>query len=224
MLVRVEPLAFYDPAMFPWTRSFEGEYERLRVEAQYQLEIMSPLYPTYVETAAGLPTKTSKWFGQTIVFFTIKNRSVLANMPVTSHLLDQVPNLVSAVLLRMEGDTHLKPHGGFSPDVLRCHFGLIVPEPDACTLRVTNERRNWLENEWLVFDDYLEHEAWNKGTSPRLVLMLDVVRPEVARNATTIAERFFNQEPEIRYEHDLDQVAPREQWLSWVRAGEFSPL
>jgi aspartyl/asparaginyl beta-hydroxylase (cupin superfamily) len=219
--VPVEPLAFFDPAQFPWTQKFEHAHEQVNAEVQRQLRMMTPHYQGYLETAGGQPTNKRKWFGRTILFFTIKNETALANMPITCRLLGEIPNLVSAILLRMEGDTHLKPHGGFSPDTLRCHFGVTVPEPEACSIRVANEIRNWQEGEWLIFDDYLEHEAWHRGTLPRTVLSIDIVRPGVAHSPTAIAEQFFNKRPGIRYEDYLDQVATPDVWLRWLEAGRF---
>jgi aspartyl/asparaginyl beta-hydroxylase (cupin superfamily) len=61
---------------------------------------------------------------------------------------------------------------------LICHLPLIVP-PD-CALRVGNQTRGWREGELLVFDDSIEHEAWNLSQEPRVVLIFDVWRPELS--------------------------------------------
>ncbi|MFM8275542.1 MAG: aspartyl/asparaginyl beta-hydroxylase domain-containing protein, partial [Cyanobium sp.] len=52
---------------------------------------------------------------------------------------------------------------------------LIVPE--SCGLRVASEVRSWREGECLVFDDTAEHEAWNRSSRTRVVLLLDF-RPQ----------------------------------------------
>lgn len=57
------------------------------------------------------------------------------------------------------------------------HLPLIVP--GQCALRVGNETRAWREGELLIFDDSIEHEAWNSSQEPRIVLILDVWRPEL---------------------------------------------
>jgi aspartyl/asparaginyl beta-hydroxylase (cupin superfamily) len=60
---------------------------------------------------------------------------------------------------------------------LICHLPLIVP--DGCGLRVGNETRCWKVGEALIFDDSIEHEAWNESREPRVVLLFDVWRPEL---------------------------------------------
>jgi aspartyl/asparaginyl beta-hydroxylase (cupin superfamily) len=54
---------------------------------------------------------------------------------------------------------------------------LIVPP--GCALRVGNETRAWREGELVVFDDTIEHEAWNKSAEVRVVLLFDIWRPEL---------------------------------------------
>lgn len=215
--------AFFDPDMFPWTRTFTDHYDAIRAEVAPVCEgrRMPLLYARYAEKidrAAAVPS----WFALSPVFFTIRNPSVLSRLPTVARLLAQVPNLVTATVLRLDGGTHLKPHGGYTPDVLRCHFGIVVPEPDACVLRVEEEQRHWREREWLVFDDYLEHEVWHRGTRPRIVLLIDVVRDETGLTPRQVAERFFSGQPGMRFDEDLHRLAPPARWLTWLETGEFS--
>jgi aspartyl/asparaginyl beta-hydroxylase (cupin superfamily) len=72
----------------------------------------------------------------------------------------------------------IPPHHGFMNARLICHLPLIVP-PN-CGLRVGNETREWREGEVVVFDDSIEHEAWNSSNEPRAVLIFDVWRPELS--------------------------------------------
>jgi beta-hydroxylase len=72
--------------------------------------------------------------------------------------------------------THIAPHTGYPDGLLRCHLGLIVPK--GCGIRVGTETRYWEEGKCLIFDDTLEHEAWNKGSSTRVVLLVDFKAPE----------------------------------------------
>lgn len=214
--------AFFDPEGFPWTEDFIRHHDAIRAEIDAQDRKLTPLYPEYIETVSGDGATGFHWFTRTLTFFTIANRPMLAEMPVTARLLAAVPGCVSAVLTRLHGDTHLKPHGGYTPDVLRCHFGVVVPEPDQCILRVDRERRTWRERGWLIFDDYLEHEVWYTGSRPRTVLLIDVVRPGLAWSPRQVAERFFARGPEIRWEASLDRIATMATWQRWLADGEFS--
>jgi hypothetical protein len=74
-------------------------------------------------------------------------------------------------------DTHIAPHHGMLNTRLICHLPLIAPE--GCTLRVGNETREWRFGETLIFDDSFEHEAWNRGSQIRVVLLFEIWRPEI---------------------------------------------
>jgi aspartate beta-hydroxylase len=64
------------------------------------------------------------------------------------------------------------------------HLPLIVPGD--CALNVGGESHVWQEGRIVVFDDTYEHEAWNRSSEPRVVLIFDVWNPhltEVERSA-----------------------------------------
>ena len=71
----------------------------------------------------------------------------------------------------------LVAHNGLVNTRLICHLPLITP--DGCSLRVGNETRPWVQGRTLVFDDTIEHEAWNTSDSLRVVMLFDIWRPEL---------------------------------------------
>ena len=73
----------------------------------------------------------------------------------------------------------IRPHVGYTSDVLRLHLGLVVPcgDPSRAGIRVGHETRGWSEGECLLFDDTQEHSAWNRHELPRVVLLVDLLRP-----------------------------------------------
>ena len=94
--------------------------------------------------------------------------------------------------------THIAPHSGWAENEFRLHLGLVVP--DRCRLRVANETRPWQEGKCLIFDDTVEHEAWNDSSSIRGNLMVDFLRPGMTEFSTQVpddvreyAERLLNQ-------------------------------
>jgi aspartyl/asparaginyl beta-hydroxylase (cupin superfamily) len=60
---------------------------------------------------------------------------------------------------------------------LICHLPLIVPA--GCEFRVGNDVRQWVEGKAWVFDDTIEHEAWNRSEHDRYILLFDIWRPEL---------------------------------------------
>jgi len=94
-----------------------------------------------------------------------------ARCPLTVAALGAVPGLVNAGFSRFRAGTHLYPHHGEMPGVLRCHLPLVVPQGDL-GLRVGDEVRSWQRGRCLIFDDTLEHDAWNRGDGDRVVLLV----------------------------------------------------
>ncbi len=74
--------------------------------------------------------------------------------------------------------THLPPHHGLSNAKLTIHLGLSIPEQTG--IKVGGETRQWREGRTLIFDDSFEHEAWNAGTVPRVVLIADIWNPALS--------------------------------------------
>jgi aspartyl/asparaginyl beta-hydroxylase (cupin superfamily) len=51
--------------------------------------------------------------------------------------------------------------------------------PNGCEFRVGNDVRTWTEGKAWVFDDTIEHEAWNRSGEDRYILIFDIWRPEL---------------------------------------------
>jgi len=78
---------------------------------------------------------------------------------------------------QLKPGAHITPHTGVVNTRLLCHLPLIVP-PN-CVFRVGNQTRNWGKGKAWMFNDSIEHEAWNRSDSTRIVLIFDVWRPEL---------------------------------------------
>jgi aspartyl/asparaginyl beta-hydroxylase (cupin superfamily) len=55
------------------------------------------------------------------------------------------------------------------------HLPLVLP--GECRFRVGNVTRRWRAGEAWVFDDTIEHEAWNDSDELRIILIFDVWNP-----------------------------------------------
>lgn len=85
--------------------------------------------------------------------------------------------------------SRIPPHNGMINCRFICHLPLIVPE--GCHFRVGSETREWEVGELMVFDDSIEHEAWNGSERNRLVLIFDVWRPELDEDERRQIETLF---------------------------------
>jgi len=84
-----------------------------------------------------------------------------------------------ALFSKLAGGARIPAHFGLLNTRLICHLPIIVPE-DCGGLRIGNETRSWEEGKMLLFDDSIEHEAWNKSKEDRVVLMFEIWRPEIS--------------------------------------------
>ena len=100
-------------------------------------------------------------------------------VPKTVAALKAVPRLERSFVSfsALAPGTHVLPHCGQTNTKLRIHLGIDVP--NGCEMRVGTEVRPWREGRCSVFDDSFEHEVWNRGTSTRYVLLLDVYHPDL---------------------------------------------
>jgi aspartyl/asparaginyl beta-hydroxylase (cupin superfamily) len=73
--------------------------------------------------------------------------------------------------------TRIPPHTGVTNVRLVTHLPLIVPE--GCGFRVGNDTRQWVPGHAWVFDDTIEHEAWNDSDKLRVVLIFDIWHPHL---------------------------------------------
>jgi aspartyl/asparaginyl beta-hydroxylase (cupin superfamily) len=105
-------------------------------------------------------------------------------MPKLAKFIKSIPKLKLATLSKLSPGMKLIPHQGWgkhSNNVLRAHYGLIVPEKQ-CYIKVSDETREKIKfhknDEWMVFDDSKTHMAENMSSIDRIVLILDIERPE----------------------------------------------
>jgi aspartate beta-hydroxylase len=90
------------------------------------------------------------------------------------HITVRAPSILFS---RLSAGARIPLHNGMLNARLICHLPLIVPP--GCGFRVGGEMRQWRPGELLIFDDSVEHEAWNHGTSDRIILIFDIWRPEL---------------------------------------------
>jgi len=162
---------FEDPAQFPFTTRLEESWQIVRDEMIALRSTGFFAWPEKSLYGEGWSTFGLYAFGQ-------KEGKNCALCPKTTALVQTVPGLVTAGFSRLSPGAHIQPHVGYdeySRYVLRLHLGLETNP--ACGIRVGHETRIWEEGDVLIFCDAIEHEAWNRGTTTRTVLLLDFKNP-----------------------------------------------
>ena len=92
---------------------------------------------------------------------------------------------------RLRPGAHIPPHFGIANNRLTIHLPLIVP--DGCSIRIGSETHSWREGELFAFDDSFEHEAWNRSSSDRVVLIFESHHPDLRPEERSAIEFTFEE-------------------------------
>jgi len=185
---RLPAIPFYDRKDFPWLAEVEAATQTIRDELLVLLRDDAREFGAYVNHPDGVPLNqwaelnhSPKWN----VYFLWKDGARqdahCARCPRTAALLKTVPMArvpqaaPAAFFSTLAPKTLIPPHTGVTNTRLIVHIPLIVPED--CWFRVGNETREWRPGEALIFDDTIEHEAWNGSGRPRTILIFDIWNP-----------------------------------------------
>jgi aspartyl/asparaginyl beta-hydroxylase (cupin superfamily) len=181
-------IPFFDPADFDWVPALAAAAADMRAEAQAVLASGEGLAP-YIEADPTRPNKGHALLGKAdwSAFYLWQNGAPVSEharrCPVTAAALERLPmpridgRSPTALFSILKPHTHIPPHWGMINTRLICHIPLIVPE--GCRLRVGNETRAVEFGKALIFDDSIEHEAWNDSDETRLILLFEIWRPEL---------------------------------------------
>jgi aspartate beta-hydroxylase len=194
-------IQFYENTLFPWIADVERATPAIRAELLSLLADQSVFAP-YVQGKVNRPvTRESEmrnnpaWSAcflwkdgnpvAEIVARCPETMRVLSNVPL-ARIPDRSPSILFSML---RAGARIPPHNGLINTRLICHLPLIVPGPTS--FRVGNEVRSWVEGKAWLFDDTIEHEAWNGSDQDRVVLLFDVWRPELTSIERALVVRLF---------------------------------
>jgi len=168
---------FFDRALFSWLDPLEAATADIRAELLGVLED-KPDWTAFYLWKEGEPIAGN-----------------LARCPRTQEALSEVPfarvsrRSPSILFSVITPGAHIPPRNGFTNTRLICHLPLVVP--GRCHLRVGNDVREWVEGKACVFDDTIEHEAWNRSDRRCVVLRFDIWRPELTEEERGLVSAMF---------------------------------
>jgi aspartyl/asparaginyl beta-hydroxylase (cupin superfamily) len=194
-------IQFYERAEFPWLSQLERATPAIREELQAVLSEPGSFAP-YVQGHANRPSKEEAGMLNNpawSAFYLCKDGEIVGDnarrCPRTMAALADVPlarvakRSPSILFSLLRPGAHIPAHNGLVNTRLICHLPLIVPE--GCSFRVGNETRSWVEGEAWLFDDTIEHEAWNRSAHTRVILLFDVWRPELSNEERALVSALF---------------------------------
>jgi tetratricopeptide (TPR) repeat protein len=205
-----QPTSFYYPGLpqrvwyeaedFPWIRELEEAASEIRAEVEAVLADETGLVP-YVERPKDRASRghslldDSRWSAFHLWKDGAPVEENARRCPKTMALLERAPiprirgRSPMALISILKPGTHIQPHHGMLNTRLICHIPLVVPP--GCQLRVGRETRDVVEGRAMLFDDSIEHEAWNNGDAVRAVLLFEIWRPELSEDERAALTAMF---------------------------------
>jgi aspartate beta-hydroxylase len=203
---------FYPRGQFAWLDAFEAAADEIRAEFERALLADSAGAVPYIDYPDGVPldqwrelNKSRRW---SAFFLWRDGKRIDAHAdrcPRTASLLEQAPYAdvpgygPTAFFSILDKKSHIPPHTGVTNARLIVHLPLVVP--GNCRFRVGSETREWQPGKAWVFDDTIEHEAWNDSDLPRGILIFDTWHPAlsegeraVIRTAVPAIKSFYGDE------------------------------
>jgi aspartyl/asparaginyl beta-hydroxylase (cupin superfamily) len=205
---RLPAIPFYDRDLFPWLADLEAATDTIRGELEPLLENKQGFAP-YIDYPPDVPVNqwaelnhSPRWSSYFLWKDSARQDLACAQCPKTVALLESLPLAdqpgfaPTALFSALAANTHIPAHTGSTNTRLLVHLPLILPGP--ARFRVGNETREWRMGEAWVFDDTIEHEAWNDASELRVILILDIWNPhlepaerDAVRAMLTARNRFF---------------------------------
>lgn len=169
----------FSNAQFPWTSLLEEKADEITKELNSILVYNNDLPNLQdIQNEQQSITTDDKWKTFFFYGFGIKAEQNCAKCPVTTSVLEQIPDLLTAFFSILHPKKHIPAHEGLFKGIIRSHLGLVIPgKKGECRMKLDKQTLYWEEGKAFVFDDTYMHEVWNDSDDIRVVLLIDTIRP-----------------------------------------------
>jgi aspartyl/asparaginyl beta-hydroxylase (cupin superfamily) len=184
-------LEFYDPRLFAGLDALEVATNVIRAEFEALIAAEAAEMVPYIQYPERVPLRQWKELNfnrdWTAIHLLQNGRRIEANARHCPRTMEAVANLPqpdvpgaspNAMFSLLAPRTRIPPHTGVANTRLVCHLPLIVP-PN-CGFRCGATTVEWHVGKTFVFDDTIEHEAWNDSDELRVVLIVDLWPPSLS--------------------------------------------
>jgi len=181
-------IEFFAREHFPWLSVLEEATEDIAAEALSALRGAAADFSPYVNIPPGAPmdewaslNRSMDWSVYSLWHDGAALPAHQAACPKTSAILAKLPMCdvpdyaPGAFFSVLQPRTRLPPHTGTTNTRSIVHLPLVIPE--GCRFRVGSQVREWEKGKAWVFDDTIEHDAWNDSDQVRIILIFDIWNP-----------------------------------------------
>lgn len=181
-------IPFFDNKDFPWLDRLAEHTQAIVTDLNRALGSHRQSFEPYIDAPPGAPLNQWKDLNKSLDWSTLffwkegARRPEICNAYAATaaaceeaplaHLAHFAPTVMYSCLAPGK---RIPPHTGSTNTRLVLHLPLIVP-PN-CGYRVGHVTREWKVGVPWIFDDTIEHEAWNNSDQLRVVLIFDIWNP-----------------------------------------------
>lgn len=193
---------FFAAEHFPWLSDLRQAAPKIRQELEALLTAPDSGFAPYVEMVPGSPVNrwtpldgSDAWSARYLWKYGDRQNEVCERCPETAAILASLPLAhipgkgPTAFFSILKPGARLPAHSGVSNVRAIVHLPLIVPKN--CGFRVGGEVRQWVEGSAFVFDDTIEHEAWNDSDEIRALLIFDTWNPHLSQAERDLLLQLF---------------------------------
>ena len=207
-------IEFLERSDFPWLDPIEAASEEIRAELLRVMVADREGLAPYIDFPTSMPldqfrelNRSRRWSAYFLWNQSAPLAGHIARCPTTARVLEAAPRCrieqraPTAFFSILDANTRIPPHVGITNTRVTVHLPLIIPP--GCGFRVGSTTREWVPGQAWVFDDTIEHEAWNLSDTPRAILIFDAWNPflseaerDLVKTATEIYVNHYGLPPE----------------------------
>ena len=197
----IEERPFYDPTQFKWAAAIEMAAASILAELTAAESAEHFQFTPYLVGDASRPRTDFHGLHDNPAWSTLQLWEKGQPAPLAEHFAatlaaieaTDVPRISvrapNILFSNLAAGARIPPHHGMLNARLICHLPLIVPH--GCGFRVGGETRKWEYGKLLIFDDTIEHEAWNNSSSDRVIVIFDVWHPDLDNRERSAISTMF---------------------------------
>lgn len=166
---------WYEMKDLPSAKLLEDSYEIIKEEILQAIDSTTLLKPYDYPGV-----NTVGWDYTSLIENYKKVESSSLHFPKTVKVLEELSKyarLTTVELSVLKPGEVAKPHRDTGNTRIICQLALVIPEK--CGISVGGESRSWKEGKCVFFDPSYEHTVWNYSDTPRAVLIVVLLKPEL---------------------------------------------
>lgn len=150
---------------------FLAEYIKLAAQ-QEPLQVRN-FYKTATQTHV---KHDDNWKAVPLMLFNYMFLENILSCPETFRIISRLPGCCGIMFSVLGPGKHLPAHKGIYRGIYRCLFTLQADDTGECWLRVADKKYDFKTGTSILFDETIEHEAFNATTQPRIAIYIDFYR------------------------------------------------